>query len=329
MKKSIWTITLLSLTALCGFSGGKCRANASSVAHDGEKYQIIRNKEDGKRYLIDNKKKTVSGWHMRIGKKYYRLGKINDVGFYKTKQVKLIFTKKSGKFAKNECIRTIDFDSSGLTTTTKGMKKIGHNYYFISHGYLQTSDITYKGVKYYINLNGTVACYRTKGVVYSPSGKKLTKPQRKEVLARSHARTIIRECTNKSMTQSKKMDKCFMWVVKNYSYTERRCKGQKGWSSISADALYRFQSGDCRTLSTGFAFLASELGYRKVKIAQDCGGRFSGTHVWALVNNRCYDPLFYNTAKPKRYLPVFKGSTPAAYAAKTHCHASQTFKPGD
>lgn len=50
-----------------------------------------------------------------------------------------------------------------------------------------------------------------------------------------------------------------MWVVKNYDYSERKCDGKKGWTSKSADALYRFQTGDCRTLSVGFAFWLRNL----------------------------------------------------------------------
>ena len=76
-------------------------------------------------------------------------------------------------------------------------------------------------------------------------------------------------------------------------------------------------------------FLASELGYKRVVIAQDTSDRFSGTHVWAVVNGKCYDPLFYNTAKPKRYLPVFKGSTQKQYTDKTHCTVNGKFRPGD
>ena len=199
---------------------------------------------------------------------------------------------------------------------------------------MYSSDYSKKGTQYFMNLDGSVAYYRNKHTCYAPSGKKLTKQQRKEAVAREHARVIIRECVQKqhrkkAMSQSKKLDKCFMWVVKNYDYSERKCDGKKGWTSKSADALYRFQTGDCRTLSVGFAFLASELGYKRVVIAQDTSDRFSGTHVWAVVNGKCYDPLFYNTAKPKRYLPVFKGSTQKQYTDKTHCTVNGKFRPGD
>ena len=47
-----------------------------------------------------------------------------------------------------------------------------------------------------------------------------------------------------------------------------------------------------------------------------------------MINGRYYDPLFYNTKKPQRYMAVFNGSTPEAYAKKTHCHVSQKFRPG-
>ncbi len=65
-----------------------------------------------------------------------------------------------------------------------------------------------------MNLDGSVAYYRNKHTCYAPSGKKLTKQQRKEAVAREHARVIIRECVQKqhrkkAMSQSKKVGQMF------------------------------------------------------------------------------------------------------------------------
>ena len=114
-----------------------------------------------------------------------------------------------------------------------------------------------------MNLDGSVAYYRNKHTCYAPSGKKLTKQQRKEAVAREHARVIIRECVQKQHRKkrcpSPKVGQMFYVGCENYDYSERKCDGKKGWTSKSADALYRFQTGDCRTLSVGFAFWLRNL----------------------------------------------------------------------
>ena len=334
-KKKIIKITFGAAAIMMLLSGrNTAKVSAQTVSEDGERYRIEQNEEDGKRYLTDRHGQTVAGWHVRIGNKYYRIGKVNDIGLCRSKRFKIIFTKKNGQLVQNGMARGFSFDARGLLAVKRGIYRISGKYYYIDHGYMYSRDYSKKGTQYFMNLDGSVAYYRNKHTCYAPSGKKLTKQQRKEAVAREHARVIIRECVQKqhrkkAMSQSKKLDKCFMWVVKNYDYSERKCDGKKGWTSKSADALYRFQTGDCRTLSVGFAFLASELGYKRVVIAQDTSDRFSGTHVWAVVNGKCYDPLFYNTAKPKRYLPVFKGSTQKQYTDKTHCIVNGKFRPGD
>lgn len=183
--------------------------------------------------------------------------------------------------------------------------------------------------EYHFNLDGTIA-YFTKGEkYYAASGKRLNDIQKKNVITREHARTIIKKCTKKGMTEKEKLLACFKWIVKNYYYTEYSCDGKKGWTSEAGDAMLVKNNGDCRTLAAGFAFLASELGYEDVYICQDSKNKFSGSHCWTQVDGKCYDPLFYNSRRPKRYMDVFCGSSTKAYYNKTHCTANQKFAPGE
>lgn len=70
------------------------KVSAQTVSEDGERYRIEQNEEDGKRYLTDRHGQTVAGWHVRIGNKYYRIGKVNDIGLCRSKRFKIIFTKR-------------------------------------------------------------------------------------------------------------------------------------------------------------------------------------------------------------------------------------------
>lgn len=279
-------------------------------------------------YLVDGDGEPQSGWFLRSGEDYWKLGSIQDIGLYKNKKFWIIYANGKGKIPKDSEVCGVPFDSEGTPSETKGIYRIRGKYYLILQGRLQTTDITLKKDKYYINLDGTVAYYSQRGKYFQPSGKKMNSLGSSEAHTRQQARKVIRVITKKSMTRKQKLETCFQWVVEHYGYYEKTCNGKKGWTSESAYQLLRHGSGDCRVLAAGFAFLASELGYQNVAICQDSVDRFSGCHCWAQVNGKCFDPLFYNSNRPRRRMGVFCGSTPEQYRNKTHCIANQKFRPG-
>ena len=279
-------------------------------------------------YLIDEDGEPQSGWFLRSGEDYWKLGNIQDIGLYKNKKFCILYANGKGKIPKDSEICGVPFDSEGLPSEAQGIYRIRGKYYLILQGRLQTTDITWKKDKYYINLDGTVAYYSRRSKYFQPSGKKMSSLKSSEARTRQQARKVIRVITKKSMTRKQKLETCFQWVVDHYGYYEKTCNGKKGWTSVSGYQLLRHGSGDCRVLAAGFAFLASELGYQDVAICQDSVNRFSGCHCWAQVDGKCFDPLFYNSNRPRRRMAVFCGSTPEQYRSKTHCIANQKFRPG-
>lgn len=279
-------------------------------------------------YLVDEDGEPQSGWFLRSGEDYWKLGSIQDIGLYKNKKFWIIYANGKGKIPKDSEVCCVPFDSEGIPSETKGIYRIRGKYYLILQGRLQTTDITLKKDKYYINLDGTVAYYSRRGKHFQPNSKKMSSLRNSEARTRQQARKVIRIITKKSMSRKQKLETCFQWVVEHYGYYEKTCNGKKGWTSESGYQLLRHGSGDCRVLAAGFAFLASELGYQDVTICQDSVDRFSGCHCWAQVDGKCFDPLFYNSNRPRRRMAVFCGSTPEQYRNKTHCIANQKFKPG-
>lgn len=279
-------------------------------------------------YLLDEDGEPQSGWYLRSGEDYWKLGSIPDIGLYKNKKFWVLYANQKGKIPKDSEVCGVPFDTVGSPSEARGIYRIRGKYYLILQGRLQTTDITRKKDKYYINLDGTVAYYSRCGKRFQPSGKKMNSLGNSESRTRQQARKVIRVITKKSMTQKQKLQACFQWVVDHYGYYEKTCNGKKGWTSKSGYQLLRYGSGDCRVLAAGFAFLASELGYQDVSICQDSVGRFSGSHCWTQVDGKCFDPLFYNSNRPRRGMDVFCGSTPERYRSKTHCIANQKFRPG-
>ncbi len=300
-------------------TGGKAQKNTDT-------YHVAERDED--MYLKNRKGKRMSGWFMKLEDRYKKLGSVTDLGNYKKKKFPVIYADEDGKIAADTQIRDFIFNKKGQLAKLTGSYRIKGKYYFFRNGKLWTSDIKYKKAKYYINLDGTVHAYLKKGKFYSPSGKKLKKYQIRHLHTTLYAREIIKQITTPDMTKKEKLQKCFKWVVKNYSYVETVCDGKKGWTAKSGAYMLKRGIGDCRALAMGFVYLADGIGYKNSYLCQDCKNRFSGSHCWAMINGRYYDPLFYNTKKPQRYMAVFNGSTPEAYAKKTHCHVSQKFRPG-
>lgn len=315
-----------------GTDNGKAKQQSTKSANNqgslpaGRKLLIQQIGEE--KYLVNQKGKKQTGWYLWSGKNYWKLGRIRDIGLYKTKKFQILYADIEGKIPVDSQVCGVPFDSEGSPSETEGVYHIQGKYYLILQGRLQTTDITLQKDKYYINLDGSVAYYSRRGKCFQPSGKKMNSLKSSEARTRQQARKVIRVITRKSMTRKQKLETCFQWVVDHYGYYEKKCDGKKGWTSESGYQLLRHGSGDCRVLAAGFAFLASELGYQEVSICQDSANRFSGSHCWTQVNGKCYDPLFYNSPRPRRAMKVFCGSTPEQYHSKTHCIANQQFRPG-
>lgn len=327
MRKSIYGRRLLLVLALFFWLGWGSSGRTCQAAETGQSLFLEQEEED--LLLVDEDGEEQAGWHLRSGKTYWKLGQIKDIGLYKHKKFQLVYADTQGRIPQDSEVCGVPFDAEGSTAEARGIYRIRGKYYLLYRGKLQTTDITRKKTTYYINLDGSVAYYSRHGKAFYPSGKRMNAKMRSEAQTRQQARKVLRIISRKSMTRKQKLEKSFQWVVDHYGYDEKRCRGNQGWTSESGYQLLRYGYGDCRVLAAGFAFLASELGFEEVYICQDSVNRFSGSHCWTEVDGKCFDPLFYNSPRPRRGMRVFCGSTPEQYHSKTHCTANQKFKPGD
>ena len=307
-------------------SGKKKTKSTETKTPQTKGYHVLKKKRG--RFLVDEKGKSVTGWFIKIHSEYQKLGGIEDLGIYKTRKFKILFAGKNGKIAADTTHGGFTFTGKGYLSSVTGLFQIRKHFYFIKEGCLVAQDTKYKKAKYFVRLDGTVSGIKKGKKMYKPSGQKMSDIERRDIRARLYAKEIICDITKKTMSKDEKLQTCFQWVVHNYNYVEVECNGEEGWTSRSGITMLQKGIGDCRTLAVGFAYLASELGYDDACLCQDSRNKFSGAHCWTNVDGKYYDPLFYNTKKPEKYLSVFNGSTPEAYLRKTHCSASQTFKPG-
>ena len=316
-------ITLSSQVA-----GTNAKADSKQASADSLQYYHIQKKHD--RFYLKNENGTPGqGWYVKFNAGYRSLSSLKDIKLFRKHSFRLVHAGKKGRLKLDEDTENFYFDERGYLADSTGLFKLRGHYYFLKDGMLQTKDTTYRKKTYYMNLNGTVAGYQKGTRLFSTNGKKMSAIAKRDFQTRGYAREIIHSTVNTSMNENEKLQACFQWVVKHYSYAEVPCNGEKGWTSKSGETMLRRGIGDCRGLAVGFAYLASELGFKETYLCQDSKNVFSGSHCWTSVNGKYYDPLFYNSKRPTRYLAVFNGSTPEAYHQKTHCSASQKFKPGD
>lgn len=333
MKKLYFLCFLFSSLITVFFQGARISANAESsrknAAVSSDQYYHIQ-KHHGLSYLKNDDGTPGQGWYVKFNAGFRSLGSLKDIKLFRKHSFHLVHAGKKGLLKTDEDTENFYFDERGYLADSTGLFKLRGQYYFLKDGMLQTKDTTYKKKTYYMNLNGTVAGYQKGARLYSCTNrKKMSSIAKRDFQTRSYAREIILSTVNTSMSENEKLQACFQWVVKHYSYADVPCNGEKGWTSKSGETMLRNGIGDCRGLAVGFAYLASELGFKETYLCQDSINVFSGSHCWTSVNGRYYDPLFYNSKRPTRYLAVFNGSTPEEYYKKTHCTASQKFKPGD
>ena len=85
-KDHVWAAAIMML--LSGRNIAK--VSAQTVSEDGERYRIGVKRMAT---VFDRSSHCTAG-HVRIGNKYYRIGKVNDIGLCRSKRFKIIFTKK-------------------------------------------------------------------------------------------------------------------------------------------------------------------------------------------------------------------------------------------
>lgn len=109
------------------------------------------------------------------------------------------------------------------------------------------------------------------------------------------AQAILDRITNPSDSKATKLRKAFMWVRRTRYTSPRRFPRnfRSGlWPSTYANDVFDRKRGDCHSMSAAMAYLGLVIGYENVYLKQDHRTAGGGAHTWAVIDGKCYDPLF-------------------------------------
>lgn len=143
---------------------------------------------------------------------------------------------------------------------------------------------------YYFTKKAKLRATKKGSSYYYKNGKKMSKADRKDFTTLLAAEKVVAKITKPSMSNKKKLRKCFHWVMKKYYGTHRKFSMTDYWPATYAMDHFRNKDGDCRSDGAAFAYLAAACGYKKVYVCLDSSGK--DNHGWAQVNGKVYDPLF-------------------------------------
>ena len=212
------------------------------------------------------KKKPAGKWRLIKHNYYYYVNKKRVHGFRKI----------NGK--------TYYFDKKGAQHT--GWQKINGKYYFFKIG---------KGKKGYLVKNKTVNHIKL--------GKKGTaknvKKNKKRLSVLIEATRIVEKVTTPDMKKSKKLKRCFDYVVENYAY-----RGSpdfvmtKDWEVDHAYYMAFNGRGVCYHYGAWFAFVANACGYK------ECYAVSSGGHGWSQINGMITDVSWARVDKKHNYFQM-------------------------
>lgn len=97
---------------------------------------------------------------------------------------------------------------------------------------------------------------------------------------------VVKSITDDSMSQEEKLRVCFDYVRDHYWECVPRIPNlqEPGWQVVYANDLLAGDGGNCLSFAATFAYMAKAVGYEEVYACN------SGSHGWAEVDGRVYDP---------------------------------------
>ncbi|MCR4595040.1 MAG: hypothetical protein K5761_08295, partial [Clostridiales bacterium] len=240
-------------------------------------------------YFCNGKK--ADGTYTFDGKKYaFSGGKYRD-GFI-TVNNRTYYYNKNGDMVKNLIVGN---DSNGFYYTEKnglitykfnGIAKDDKGYYW----YCQKSKVNLKyrnALRYngedWLVLNGKAAKVKTK------SDKTLFRAFKE-----------LAKCTDSTMSKYDKLKAAYYYVQEAYEYKNQRIPHYHGmdWPVVYANDMFLKKAGNCFSYAASFAFMAKAIGYEEVYV---CNG---GSHGWAEINGKVYDPQACLSLKDQSYFGV-------------------------
>ncbi|MCR4605138.1 MAG: hypothetical protein K5639_03975, partial [Eubacterium sp.] len=214
---------------------------------------------------------------IKVGKKVKKI--YETEGEFTKSNKKLYFKKDNGKKYKK-----------GFFLNKKGI------YFARKDGEIQKTWLKYKGNIYFFSRkNGKLAKSKTaEGVKLGKYGTVKSGAINKE-RAETYVKAadVVRKITKAKDKKSKKLKKCYNWVMQ-FNYVRHRkmkemmtrANWKKTWDLVFANDIFEKKSGCCVSYSAAFALMAKECGYKKVTLCCDTG------HAWDDIGGRLYDPLF-------------------------------------
>lgn len=191
-----------------------------------------------------------------------------------------------------------------------GLQKIGkHRYYFTAEGVLKTKDVKVGDVRYFVNAKGALIGAKIGEKYYYKTLKRMTKADAFDFQTFLKARSIIRKITDEGDSKATKRWKAFKWVVdKSYAIHQNFNPRQTNWPAIYARHHLYNRGGDCHADGAAFAYLAAAIGYKADVCIDSWGTGRAPSHCWAMIGNKVYDPLFYESKSTMYY-----GATSGTY----------------
>ena len=257
----------------------RCRSNDNKL--------LSRYREDEIYYC---KGKKADGSYTLGGKNYsFSEGKYRN-GFI-TLNKKTYYYDKNGNIAKDLVVgnKTDGYyyaEKNGLITYTfNGLAKNSKGYWYCKNSkvdFTYRNTLTYEG-KEWLVLNG-----------------KATKVQTDSDWTLYRAFRELEKCTDSSMSKYEKLKAAYYYVQKAYTYKNQRIPHYHGmdWPEVYANDMFLKGAGNCFSYAASFAYMAKALGYEEVYV---CNG---GSHGWAEINGKVYDPQACLSLKDKSYFGV-------------------------
>ena len=217
---------------------------------------------------------------------------LGSYGFLQTDDG-VLWVNKDGSLAKEEWVeldgKRYYFGEDGYAQI--GLQRIGGETYYLTPeaytGWYPTDD----GVYYFGEDGKMVRNAAAEGYDFNGSGKAQVAPELTEKLT-DGVDEILRDIITPEMTEAQQLRACYKYMVKSHSYLRDYDTPFGNWTSSYAYDILSTGKGNCYRYASGFAALASRMGFDVRVITGQVKARRGGTtpHSWAEV---CLDGDWY------------------------------------
>lgn len=207
-----------------------------------------------------------------------------------------------------------------------GLQQIGNSTYYFSDSGAQITGWRKLGSDYYYFkiANCEAGCMvknkKVNGIKLDANGKaKLnSKRSKRKVKVMVRCAKLMDNAVRPGQTKAKKLKSAYKYLKKHFRKKAiHGWKYSKNWDLYYAEYMLNHKAGDCYCHGALFAYFANAIGCSKVVAVS------SGSHGWAKVDNKVYDPSWSYAIGDKRCYAVKrslsgKGGRPPWFAAESY-----------